>query len=717
MPFLLRLRKILLSKKLYLFLIVFSFIYTTFTLTLVSRNAKYRDGKVELTAKIIQLHLSGNQFTLQLEADEKLQASYYFKTKQEKELASNFHLGDLVRVSGSLKTPTSTKNFGSFSYPLYLRQKGIYHFLQIDEMEKVRENRNVILFLRDKVRRYIASFDTVACYINCFFLGQDDDIKKDVKSAFQKLGISHLFALSGTQITFLASILLFLLQKRKQTARTIFFETFCILLCYYAMIDSCAAVDRALVFFFYFEINKAFDFFVSPFQLICISLATLLFLNPYYVLDIGFQYATVITVSLILYYEREKGKEKNFLKSLLEVSFLSFLVSLPISLYHFSYLNPLSIFYNLFYVPFINIIVFPLSIATFFCPFLKSIFAFFLLILEKSVLSLAKIPVGILIFKRLPLWYYFFLFVPIFLFLFKKKKKYFLFLLALLSFHYILPSIIKEDRLYMIDVGQGDSFLLTSNGKSMLIDTGGKMEYKQEAWEKGVEKTSLGTYTISFLYQRGIKKIDVLLLTHGDADHAMEALTLLDNIKVGSVFLNENKENSLEQQIKKKAKEKKIPVRKLYHNDTFTLSNYHFQVLSKDLNDENDSSLILYATIFQYKMLFMGDASKKSEEELLKEYELLPVTILKVGHHGSKTSSSKAFLDMVRPRYALISSGKDNKFGHPHKEVVDALKKEGSILYNTSSSGMVCFDFQKGSVKSYQKGIEKKIKAPYNEKR
>ena len=140
---------------------------------------------------------------------------------------------------------------------------------------------------------------------------------------------------------------------------------------------------------------------------------------------------------------------------------------------------------------------------------------------------------------------------------------------------------------------------------------------------------------------------------------------------------------------------------KLREGDSFTLGNFNFLVISNTYTDENDSSLVLYSTIDNKKLLFMGDASIKSEKYILDNCNLSDITILKVGHHGSRTSSSEEFIENVNPTYALISAGVDNKFNHPHEEIIERLEENGSIIFNTQEDGMVMFDFTNNKIKTY----------------
>ena len=162
-------------------------------------------------------------------------------------------------------------------------------------------------------------------------------------------------------------------------------------------------------------------------------------------------------------------------------------------------------------------------------------------------------------------------------------------------------------------------------------------------------------------------------------------MTLLENFSVKEILINEGKINSYEEELIRNFPN----VRKSKSGHYFETGNLKFLSLNQDLGNENDSSLVFYIESNTKRLLFMGDASFKSEESIMSQYELEQVDILKVGHHGSRTSSSLSFLKKVKPRLALISAGKNNKFNHPHKEIINRFnqlkipylitKEEGSI--------------------------------------
>ena len=209
-------------------------------------------------------------------------------------------------------------------------------------------------------------------------------------------------------------------------------------------------------------------------------------------------------------------------------------------------------------------------------------------------------------------------------------------------------------------------------------------------------KTNRGRYIVTFLYQLGIEKLDYLLLTHGDYDHCGEALNIMKEIEVENVLFNSNDLNSLEQKINNESNNSY----RLIEGTSFSLGNFNFLVINNTFDDENDSSTVLYTTIYDNKILFMGDATIKSENYILDNYNIKDITILKVGHHGSRTSSSEEFIKTINPTYAFISAGIDNRFNHPHKEVIERLANNNTIIYDIREKGMTMFDFSNNTIKT-----------------
>ena len=183
---------------------------------------------------------------------------------------------------------------------------------------------------------------------------------------------------------------------------------------------------------------------------------------------------------------------------------------------------------------------------------------------------------------------------------------------------------------------------------------------------------------------------------HGDYDHMGEAINLVNNFKVEKVIFNCGPYNDLEQQLIKVLDKKRMPyyscIKELNIGD-----NKLYFLNNKDYGNENDNSSVIYTELNNHKFLFMGDAGVEVEEDLIEKYNLKDIDVLKVGHHGSKTSSSERFINQINPKYSIISVGKNNRYGHPKDNVLDNL--EGSKIYRTDQDGSIMFKFKNNKLK------------------
>ena len=230
----------------------------------------------------------------------------------------------------------------------------------------------------------------------------------------------------------------------------------------------------------------------------------------------------------------------------------------------------------------------------------------------------------------------------------------------------------------VIDVGQGDSLLIYSQGKTALIDTGGKLQFD------GKTSTTITKYTtIPLLKSLGIKKLDFLFLTHGDMDHMGEVFYLINHFKTEKIYINLGPTSLLENNL---LKERKVAESK--QDSVFQVGNFTFYQLNKSWKDENNSSSVYYVHHPNLTVLLMGDATIDTEKYLLENYNL-NIDVLKVGHHGSKTSTGISFLNATSPRLALVSVGQGNNFGHPNQEVLKKLENKNIPYLMTKDSGTI----------------------------
>ena len=183
---------------------------------------------------------------------------------------------------------------------------------------------------------------------------------------------------------------------------------------------------------------------------------------------------------------------------------------------------------------------------------------------------------------------------------------------------------------------------------------------------------------------------------HGDFDHMGEAINLVENFKIEKVIFNCGPYNDLKKELIKILDKKNIP----YYSCITELNidnNKLYFLQTKEYDNENDNSNVIYIEIDEYKFMFMEDAGVEKEKDILDKYNISNIDVLKVGHHGSKTSSSESFIDEMNPVYSIISVGKNNRYGHPNKEVLDNLKD--SKIYRTDQDGSIMFKIKNNRLK------------------
>ena len=176
-----------------------------------------------------------------------------------------------------------------------------------------------------------------------------------------------------------------------------------------------------------------------------------------------------------------------------------------------------------------------------------------------------------------------------------------------------------------------------------------------------------------------------------------EAINLVNNFEVEKVIFNCGEFNDLEQELIKVLDKKKIKYYSCIKELNINNNNKLYILQTKEYDNENDNSNVIYTELNGYIFMFMGDASVTTEKEILDKYNLPDIDVLKVGHHGSKTSSSKLFINSINPKYSIISVGKKNRYGHPNKEVLDNLKD--SKIYRTDKDGSIMFKIKNSKLK------------------
>lgn len=639
----------------------------------------------KVVGEVLEYDIDGDYLKLTIDANEKLIGRYYFKTKAEKELfIKSVDVYDTLRLDGELEEAEGSKDIYSFDYKQYLKSKNINYIIKIDKITLISKEKSFFKGIKCFLLKRNSN-----PYIKAFIFGNNKSIITDVMSSYQEIGISHLFAISGMHVGLLTLVISKLLMKLNIKEKYIFIIISLFLFFYLFITGVSPSILRAIFFYLFFSINKIYNFNIKGVNIFLLIFSISLLVNPYYIHEVSFLYSYTISFSILLV--GNKISNGSYFKRLFLTSLISFIVSFPITIYFFNQINILSVFYNMLFVPFISMIVFPLSIITYIIPFFEPIFNVFISLMEFLALKFNSISFSKLIFPSLPRYYYilYIIGVIIFIYFYNKKIISVLPIILLALFNYLYPVFFNQNYLMFLDVGQGDSILIHSKDKTMLVDTGGVMNYSREKWQERKNKKSLTNYvTIPVLKKLGIRKIDYLVLTHGDFDHMGEALKLIKQYRVEDIYLNQGNFNLLEKKVIKKYRH----VYQIREKEEIVLGNINIVQINKEFSDENDSSSILLMYYKNKKILLTGDASKKSEEYILNKYNIGKIDVLKIGHHGSKTSTSDELLEELRPSLAIISCGKNNRFNHPHKETIDKLKEYRIKYLKTDISGTIRID-------------------------
>lgn len=663
------LKYVLRNRYIFKVLAVLSLIVAIIFTIFYPQKSVYNKSETKFKGIVYKKKINNDKTSFYIKGKEKIVINYY------QELLEDINLGDEISVSGKIKVPSNNTVPNQFNYKRYLLNNNIFYTVTAKSVTKTANNTNVIYYLKGKINERIDKITYANEYLKIFILGDTSFLDEETSKSYQQNGVSHLFSISGMHISLFAAIILYVMKRISYNNYYNYSIVISFLIFYSLLVGSSPSVIRSLTMYILFAINKLFNLKIKNLDIMCFVLTIMLIINPYYLYNISFQYSYLISFSLVLFSYKLKSIKNKIMKSLY-TSFISFLVSFPICIYNFYQVNVFSIILNIFLIPFVSIIIFPLSLVCFIIPKLSVILNIFTSILQFISLTIYKYKIGQIVFSKPSIIIVLIYYILIYLFVYNKKNIY---LLIIIVSHKLYPLINSSFTVTYLDVGQGDSIFIKypHNQGNILIDTGGIVN---SDYQVAINKT------IPYLKSFGVTKLDYLILTHGDYDHMGDSNVLVNNFKVKNVVFNCGPINTLEKELNKLLKEKQIP--SYYCINKISIKNNKLEFLNtKHYDNENDNSNVIYTNYNNYRFLFMGDAGLSKEKDILKKYNLESIDFLKVGHHGSNTSSSEEFITNIHPKYSLISVGKNNKYGHPKESVLEVLSN--SKVYRTDLNGSI----------------------------
>lgn len=631
-----------------------------------SNNSVYKINDTNFYGVVIDYQYKDNYISLVLNGKEKLKCNYYLD-KNEK---FDIKYGDILYLSGKLKKPNNNTIPNSFNYKKYLEHNDIYYILEIEKIKKQVRTNNIIYKIKNIIKSRIDMYDKTG-YLNAFILSNKNNIDNDTYSNYSKNGIIHIFSISGMHISLLASIILSLLNKINKSNKNVL-VVIMFLIFYLVLTNYQASIIRSIIFYIVINLFKLRKIKVSTLNSFLISISLILLFVPKFIYNIGFLYSSSVSFSLIFY----KNKfNKNYVMNLLYVSFISFLISLPITISLNYQVNLLSIIINLLFVPLVSFILYPLSLIVFVFPIFIFLFNFFISITEFLSNNISNISIFNLYIPKMNLIIIIIYYLLVYLILSKNIK----WLIVFCFYIFVIKNINVIDNnyyVYFLDVGQGDMSVIKYKDECIVIDTGPSNVYKS-------------TYRITdnhikFLHSIGVNNIDLLVISHGDNDHIGNANYLIDNFNVKSIMINKGEINE---------SEKLLPKNKIVNSYK---SKMKFYMLKHKLFDnENSNSIVNYLVAYDRKFIFMGDASKETELDIVNKYNI-NADVIKIGHHGSKTSSDESFIKKINPIYSIISVGKNNRYNHPNIETLNSIKN--TKVFRTDMDGTISFKINKNKL-------------------
>ena len=708
------------KKSCYLYLIIYvlSYFYFIWRISPISIDSYIKENEPKLTVsgKVRSVTQKDSYYSVILknciiycgDIKEKTDGMILYASK------NNFEISDELLVSGTVKGFEKMRNEGGFDSERYYESIGVNYRMSAETIEVCdSERKNLYKYISD-IREKLADIYTKispqkeAGIFTSVILGDKSSIDKDVKKLYQRNGIAHLLAISGLHIS-LIGMSLYKLLRRAGISFAMSFSFGGLMVIFYGLltgstVSAVRAVIMCLLIMLSELIGRTYD------MLSALSVAAILIItdNPKVIYNLGFlmSFCAILGISVIYPVLQNmfiKDELKTFVKYLLSALLVSISVNLttfPVILYSYYEFPPYSVLLNLIVIPLMSFLMlsvasagiagliniaagkFLIGLAYYILKFYEELCGFTEKLPYSNVITGKPRETVIAIYILLLL-----LFVLLSVLKSIKHSKKMLFLpVAAVVLLYLFSGRKSGFEIDVIDVGQGDGiFLMTPDGKNYLFD-GGSQNEKQLA----------DNILLPLFKSKGISKIDYAVVSHCDEDHISGVLDIIqhdkfiiDTLVLPEIDGFEKDENYC--MLRTCAIEKGVKIQYAAVGTVLGTKNISIRCLHPEIGyaytSANDYSAVYQITYGEFDMILTGDAEVKAEQAMLDRKCLSDIDILKVGHHGSKTSTGEAFLKAVKPEAALISCGRNNRYKHPSQEILDRLNENDISTFVTSELG------------------------------
>ena len=672
------------------FLVYFLFLHHRATIQ--DKQALAEINQVTLVADT--LSVNGEQLSAIGKAKgQTYQVFYRLKSEKEQHFFKTTSQTLVLKGKINLSQATAQRNFQGFNYQSYLASQGIYRIAQIERLDQVVPQKSLspLAFFHQLRRRALVHIQThfpspMRHYMTGLLFGYLDKEFDEQSQLYKSLGIIHLFALSGMQVGFFLGWFRYGLLRLGLPKDYLFIVLLPFSLCYGLMTGWTASVLRALVQ------SLLAEFGIKKLDNMGITLLLLFLLLPHYLLTVGGVLSCSYAFLLCLF----DFEDLSSLKKSIYTSLVLSLGILPFLTYYYGTFQPVSL---------ILTAIFSIVFDSFLLPVLTVFFALSGLVIfsqinplfewMESFLTWIQSWIGQPLILGKPSLFQFGLMIAVLILLFDfwKKPQFRICLLMIFGLLMVWVKHPLTNEVTVVDVGQGDSiFLRSMKGDTILIDVGGKVTFgTKEKWQESSQTSNAEKTLIPYLQARGVSQIDYLVLTHTDTDHIGDLEEVAKCFKIKEICVSQGA--LTKPSFVKRLRTIKCPVHTLKAGDKLPMMGSNLQVLypNKVGDGGNNDSIVLYGKLLGSSFLFTGDLEKEGEEELMASYPTLRASVLKAGHHGSKGSSSEAFLDQLHPSLALVSAGENNRYKHPNDETLERFKQRHIKVLRTDKDGAIRF--------------------------